>query len=282
MDVGLEIPVFGASAASRVVQLGASRIELNAAGSYPAGGLTPSLEDLRRIASINVPIRIMIRPRGPLPQSSARDFVYSDQEFEEMEVAIQSFKRTGWLNKERGDGFVFGILKEDPPTSKESSAQLRRCWVDKERCSRLVTAAQPFKTVFHRAFDEIVSCDDEGQDISERDAWKIGLSDLAICGFDAILTSGGLGNAIQNVALLESIVTRAEGFNIEIIAGGGIRRHNVKEISQHLKLKERKISGFVHSACLSSVGSEDIDVEEVEAILSQLDRHHLILSITAV
>ncbi|KAI1762799.1 hypothetical protein GGR53DRAFT_399111 [Hypoxylon sp. FL1150] len=271
MTVGLEIPVFGASAASRAVQLGASRIELNAAGSYPAGGLTPSLEDLKQVASVDIPIRIMIRPRGPLPGSRARDFVYSDEEFEQMEAAVRSFKTTGLLCEERGDGFVFGILREDSSLGfeSESSTRLRKCWVDKERCSRLVAAAQPFKTVFHRAFDEIASCDDEGHAISSRDAWDKGLGDLATCGFDATLTSGGLGNATQNVALLELIVTRAEDLRIEIIAGGGIRRHNVKEISQRLRLEERKFSELVHSACLSS-GSEDIDAEEVAAILSQL------------
>ncbi|XXH00138.1 hypothetical protein Hte_006480 [Hypoxylon texense] len=270
MGIGLEIPVFGAGAASRAVQLGASRIELNAKGSYPDGGLTPLLEDLKRVALINVPIRIMIRPRGPLPGSQGRDFIYSDEEFEQMEAAIRKFKETRLLNEERGDGFVFGILKEDPTLGNENSTHLRRCWVDTDRCHRLVAASRPFKIVFHRAFDEIVSCDNEGQDINERHAWKTGLDDLAACGFDAILTSGGLGNAIQNVGLLEAIVSRAEDFHIEIIAGGGVRRHNVKEISRTLRLKERKLSALVHSACLSSVGSEDINAEEVAAILSQL------------
>ncbi|KAI1776280.1 hypothetical protein F4818DRAFT_375602 [Hypoxylon cercidicola] len=269
MGIGLEIPVFGASAASRAVQLGAARIELNASGSYPEGGLTPSSEDLKRIALIDIPIRVMIRPRGPLIGTQARDFVYSDKEFEQMEADIRRFKETESLNEERGDGFVFGILKEDPFPSNRK-AHLRICVVDKDRCSRLVAAARPFKTVFHRAFDEIVSCDNKGQDIKERHAWETGLNDLAECGFDAILTSGGLGNAIQNVVLLESIVTRAEDLNIEIIAGGGVRRHNAKEISEHLKLKARKLSAFVHSACLSGVGSEHVDAEEVEAILLQL------------
>ncbi|KAI0166916.1 hypothetical protein GGR52DRAFT_80229 [Hypoxylon sp. FL1284] len=269
MVIGLEIPAFGADAASRAAQLGATRIELNAVGSYPDGGLTPSLDDLKGVASVDVPIRLMIRPRGPLPGTQARDFVYSDDEFQQMEASIQKFKETGLLNDERGDGFVFGIL-EDPSPSDGSDTQPRRCWIDKNRCSRLVAATRPFKTVFHRAFDEIVSCDNQGQDSSERHAWKAGLDDLKACGFDAILTSGGLGNAVQNVALLESIVTKAEDLGIEIIAGGGIRRHNVKEISQRLRLNERKLSGFVHSACLSGTGTEHIDAEEVVAITSQL------------
>lgn len=108
MGIGLEIPVFGGNAASRAVELGASRIELNATGSYPDGGLAPSLEDLRRVADIEVPVRIMIRPRGPPSESRVRDFIYSDAEFADMESAIRRFKETGLLNEARGDGFVLG------------------------------------------------------------------------------------------------------------------------------------------------------------------------------
>ncbi|KAI1376578.1 hypothetical protein F4677DRAFT_82091 [Hypoxylon crocopeplum] len=269
MGIGLEIPVFGASAASRAIELGASRIELNAKGSYSEGGLTPSIEDLERVTLVDVPVRIMIRSRGPL--SNVRDFVYTDDEFGWMEAAIRRFKETGLLNVERGDGFVFGILKESSQSSNEEDTHAKRCWVDRDRCSRLVEVARPFKAVFHRAFDEIVSCDDDGRGVDDRHAWRMGLDDLLTCGFDSILTSGGLGNAIQNLAMLDKIITRAENLGIEIIVGGGVRRHNAKELSQQLKLKERVRSTFVHSACLSpSLGTEYADAEEVAAILSQL------------
>ncbi|KAI1400825.1 hypothetical protein F4819DRAFT_460097 [Hypoxylon fuscum] len=267
MSIRLEIPVFGADAALRAVELGASRIELNAAGSYPDGGLTPSVEDLERIANIDIPVRVMIRPRGPLPDSYSRDFIYSEDEFEQMGAAIRKFKKTGVLNEERGDGFVFGILREFPRQELRRSANRAdpgpSSWVvDRDRCTRLVTAAYPFKAVYHRAFDELVSCKDSG--------WSSGLDELAACGFDAILTSGGLGNAIQNVTMLDKIITRAKAPNIEIIIGGGVRRHNIQDISHQLKLKERGQTAWVHSACLSNVDSEYIDAEEVAAILAQL------------
>ncbi|KAI1415406.1 hypothetical protein F5Y13DRAFT_157316 [Hypoxylon sp. FL1857] len=270
MGIGLEIPVFGAEAASRAVELGASRIELNAAGSYPDGGLTPSLEDLASVTHINAPVRIMIRPRGPPHEAHARDFIYSNEEFEQMDADIRRFKETGLLNDARGDGFVFGILKETPQLTNEVHGRTNRCWVDKDRCWRLVETARPFKTVFHRAFDEIVSCDDGISDLDERDAWSTALDDLVACGFDAILTSGGIGHAASNISMLDKIITRAESLGIEIIVGGGVRKHNVGELSQRLKLSQREQSTFVHSACLSNAKSEHIDADEVAGILSEL------------
>ncbi|KAI2608902.1 uncharacterized protein GGS25DRAFT_294680 [Hypoxylon fragiforme] len=271
MAIRLEIPVFGAAAASQAIELGASRIELNAAGSYPDGGLTPSLEDLRSVAHVNVPVRIMIRPRGPLPGLQTRDFIYSDEEVAQMEAAILTFKETGLLNQRRGDGFVFGILKEEEPTpdsSSEAGTSTRRCRVDKERCARLIDASYPFKTVFHRAFDEVVSCD--GDD--ELQSWEAGFNDIARVSFDGVLTSGGLGRAAQNVGMLERIIAKAKVRGLEIIVGGGVRRQNVGDLVQRLGLRDRSRSlhVVVHSACLASAESEAIDAEEVAAIVSQL------------
>ncbi|KAI1390807.1 uncharacterized protein F4822DRAFT_163661 [Hypoxylon trugodes] len=270
MPIDLEVPVFGADAAFKAVESRVTRVELNATGSYPDGGLTPSVSDLERVANLNVKVRIMIRPRGPLLESEPRDFIYSDEEFAQMERDIVKFKETGLLNEARGDGFVFGILKEGPESNNPTDVRSKSCWVDKERCSRLVAAARPFKAVFHRAYDEIVSCDDNRPGIDERHAWRTGLDDLAQCGFDSILTSGGLGKAIQNLAMLDKIITRAESLGIEIIVGGGVRRNNALEICQRLKLNENKYSTCVHSACLSNPESEYVDAEEVTGILSQL------------
>ncbi|KAI0884322.1 uncharacterized protein GGS22DRAFT_21874 [Annulohypoxylon maeteangense] len=270
MGIGLEIPVFGAIAALKAVGLGASRIELNAKDSYSDGGLTPSLEDLKRVAQLPVPVRIMIRPRGPLAEKETRDFVYSDEEYAQMEVDIRAFKESGLLNEGRGDGFVFGILKEDSRLNDQCWVDEVKCWVDKDRCARLVESARPFKVVFHRAFDEIVSCDEDEIDIDVRYAWETGLNHLATCGFDAILTSGGLGHAANNITMLDKIIAKAETLGIEIIVGGGVRRHNVRELSRQLRLNERSQSTFVHSACLSNAESEDIDTDEVANILSQL------------
>ncbi|KAI1284702.1 hypothetical protein F5Y07DRAFT_12206 [Xylaria sp. FL0933] len=280
-SLGLEVPAFGAPAALSAATLGATRVELNALGSYAEGGLTPSLEDLEQFTSTSdgrPPVRVMIRPRGPPSSSSSseangkskRDFLYSDAEFEDMEESIQKFRDSGLLDANRSDGFVFGILEEDGYEKGDDRARGQRCWVDKKRCARLVQAAQPFKCVFHRAFDEIVSCDDATSDGINRPAWETGLEDIAACGFEGILTSGGLGKAVDNLAMLEKIIQKAQTLRIEIIVGGGIRTANVGQITQKLELRARADSVYLHSACLHGDGREQINAEEVQGILAQL------------
>ncbi|KAI1505668.1 copper homeostasis CutC domain-containing protein [Biscogniauxia marginata] len=291
--VGLEVPVFGPSAAKRAVYLGASCVELNAAGSYAAGGLTPSLADLECVADLDVPLRIMIRPRGP--PSRERDFIYHKEEFLQMARDIHQFKKSGLLREERGDGFVFGILKEaisthlqDKPIEtasnfgnvqqrkhtqlgqQEASTHTPRCWVDVERCTHLVKACRPFKAVFHRAFDEIVSSSEDSTVLSEHNSWDKALDDLSVCGFNAILTSGGLGKAIQNVTTLRSIIRKAEELGIEIIIGGGVRKTNIGELVERLELGTEDHRTIVHSACLSGDSGEEVDEDEVQGIVTHL------------
>ncbi|KAI1305615.1 hypothetical protein F5Y03DRAFT_146805 [Xylaria venustula] len=280
-SLGLEVPAFGASAALSAVTLGATRIELNALGSYADGGLTPSLEDLSQFTSASdqrPPLRVMIRPRGPprsshLSESSGtseRDFLYSDEEYKRMEASIGKFKGSGLLDANRGDGFVFGILEEDGHEEGEGHVRKRQCWVNENRCIRLIQAAQPFKCVFHRAFDEIVSCNDAASDGLSKPAWEKGLEAVAACGFDGILTSGGLGKAVDNVETLGRIIEKAQSLRIEIIVGGGVRAVNIGQITQKLALQARADSVYLHSACLHGDGSEQINPEEVRGIVGQI------------
>lgn len=53
----LEVPVFSPGSAQVALTI-ASRIELNRAGSYPQGGLTPELSDVQSLAAVSVPLRI--------------------------------------------------------------------------------------------------------------------------------------------------------------------------------------------------------------------------------
>lgn len=55
--LNLEVPVFS-PASAQVALARASRIELNRAGSYPQGGLTPGLSDVQSLSAVPVPLRI--------------------------------------------------------------------------------------------------------------------------------------------------------------------------------------------------------------------------------
>ncbi|ORY71309.1 copper homeostasis CutC domain-containing protein [Pseudomassariella vexata] len=254
MPINLEIPIFGPASAQTAAQAGASRVELNAAGSYPAGGLTPSLDDLSRLSSLTIPVRVMIRPRGP--PSDQPDFVYSDAEVDSMELSIQDFKTSGLMNLDRGDGFVFGILR---------LAAGRGLVIDGERNGRLVEAARPYKVIFHRAFDAVIDYQKTGETRRVEEALRA----LSECGFDAVLTSAGPGNAIGNVDTLARVVELAAN-GIEVIVGGGVRSSNVEALSDKLRLRKGGSRVWMHSSCLEDSMKGTIDVGEVENILKIL------------
>ncbi|PSR78499.1 copper homeostasis CutC domain-containing protein, partial [Coniella lustricola] len=166
----LEVPVFSPTSAALALAAGAQRLELNRAGSYPNGGLTPSIADLEVVAcgcgGADVPVRVMIRPRGAGPGGGDEDgkedldFVYTDAEFEEMKQCMEVMIATpGLLRPERGDGFVFGVLKkqDDEDREKEQDGEGKakgkaKVVVDVERNSELVRLAGGLPCVFHRAF----------------------------------------------------------------------------------------------------------------------------------
>ncbi|WYZ38613.1 hypothetical protein EsH8_III_000527 [Colletotrichum jinshuiense] len=249
MTISLEIPVFSPSSALHAQALGAQRIELNAQGSYAVGGTTPTLADLKGVTKwLMVPVRVMIRPRGK-PSADEPDFVYTDDEFATMLEDVAAFR--GVLSGERGDGFVFGVLK----------AAGAGFAVDVERNSRLVEAAGGLACTFHRAFDEVIR-EGEAPTIAE------GVRDLIGCGFAGVLTSGGPGNAAANRKALEAVVREASATTrgLEVIVGGGVRKENVGEV----------VGGFgdgvwAHSSCFTGKCEEgQVDDEEAMGILERL------------
>ncbi|NUY82570.1 copper homeostasis protein CutC [Flavobacterium sp. MAH-1] len=132
----LEIACFNYESAIVAARSGADRIELCA--GFEVGGTTPDFEILKKLkAEIELPIYVMIRPRGG-------NFVYSDSEFNQMKSEIEKF---GSL----ADGFVFGIL--------DSGSK-----VDVERNSELVQLTGKPCT-FHRAFDEVDDFDSALEDV---------------------------------------------------------------------------------------------------------------------
>lgn len=247
----LEIPVFDRASLLPAINAGCQRIELNATGSYAVGGTTPSVNLVREVLSdlaslpFPVPLRVMIRPRGG-------DFAYNDEERSQIQSCIAEIKVL--LKEERGDGFVFGALR---PDSKGGEGG----WcIDTRLCQSVLARCAPFPVVFHRAFDEAIGS--EGGEAVES---MVGL--VESLGFMGLLTSGGVGSARDNLAVVGRIVERISGM-MEVVVGGGVRSGNVRDIYEEL----RKVDGgrvVYHSSCLSDPGiSEEVDVEEVRRIVS--------------
>ena len=217
----LEIACFNAASAIIAAGAGADRIEL--CSNYAVGGLTPSLDSLRQIRSATTtPVNVMIRPRPG-------NFVYSEDELEEMRSEIQQFKP-------EASGFVFGILDNENN-------------VNEARNSELVKLAAPLPCTFHRAFDQV-------PDMSQA------TTQLIKCGFASILTSGGQPNATlgaDNVAGLQQEI----GDKISLILGGGVRSTNIEA------LKKTKVHWYHSAAITGSDETVDAEEAAKLARLSQ-------------
>ena len=221
----LELACFDIMTALEAVVAGASRMELCA--NRAVGGTTPKVADFMdiHIAIFGLPIYVMIRPRGG-------DFVYTAAEISRMSSDIITFKNAGYTGR-GADGFVFGVLDANNK-------------VDKEKNTALVRAAAGRPCTFHRAFDAIPEQDMEAQ-----------LEVLIGCGFKALLTSGGKGDAINNKDMLGKLV-KAAGNRIRIIVGGGVRSSNLEA------LKETGATWFHSSAIVD--GGEAPSPAEVKAM----------------
>lgn len=183
---------------------GADRVEL--CDNPTEGGTTPSfgvMEIVRQALSIDV--YAMIRPRGG-------DFVYSAYEYHAMKRDIEMCKRASL------DGVVLGILKPEGT-------------IDKDRCRKLIEAAQPMKVTCHRAFD------------FTRDAFEA-LEDCIEAGFSRILTSGRMPTAEEGTVLIKELVQRAAG-RLSIMAGVGINEKNINRVIEETSVHEVHFSARV-------------------------------------
>lgn len=199
----LEIAAFSVESAITAANAGAGRIELCANGHL--GGTTPSLSSFKTLKShlkthnLDIPVNVMIRPRGG-------NFVFSKEEVEIMVGEIEGFMGLGLGKGEGPDGFVFGLLTESGS-------------VDIEECKRLIEMAKGRPCTFHRAFDSIPPANREKA-----------IEDILDLGFKAILTSGDTSDAVNGKEVLADLVKRVEGSECEIIVGGGVRSSNLEEV----------------------------------------------------
>lgn len=218
----LEIACFNVESAIVAQQNGADRVEL--CFDMSLGGISPSLDMIKAVrAALSIDLYVMVRPRGG-------NFVYSDEEFEQMKCEIEQFK------KQNVDGFVFGILNEDGSINKEQN-------------SELVALARPLPCTFHRAFDVVKNVNQSLESVIE-------------CGFKTILTSGQQKNVVEGIAVLTELVKKANN-RIAIMPGGGLRSTNIKS------LIEKTGASFYHSSAIVDA-SEIANAQEVEALKSNL------------
>lgn len=202
---------------------GADRVELCA--GIPEGGTTPSYGMIATARkNITIGLNVIIRPRGG-------DFLYSEDEIQEMIEDIRMAKRLG------ADGLVFGCLRPDGS-------------VDMGVMKRLMDAAGDTPVTFHRAFDH---CSDPYQ----------ALEDIISCGCCRILTSGCRPTALEGAELLSDLVKRA-GDRIIIMPGCGVKEGNIAEIARlsgarefHFSARESVESGMIFRNPQVAMGSED-------------------------
>jgi copper homeostasis protein len=155
------------------------------------GGTTPGVETIATVVErIRLPVFVLIRPR-------AGGFVYSDSEFEAM---IRDVELAGSVGVA---GIVTGALSSDGR-------------VDVERTRTLVNAAAGLPVTFHRAIDSAVSLPEA-------------LDGAIAAGVSRVLTSGGAATALEGVDTIGALVKRART-RVIVIAGGGIREHNVRGV----------------------------------------------------
>ena len=155
------------------------------------GGTTPSAGMIAACKeAVSIPVFAMIRPRGG-------GFVYSAAERDVMRRDVVVARELG------ADGVVIGCLRPDGN-------------IDLALVQSLVESAQPLPVTFHRAFD--LTPDLEAS-----------LQSLADAGVQRILTAGGTSTAADGATTLASLVRQA-GSRIVVMAGGGVREENVRDL----------------------------------------------------
>ena len=179
---------------------------LELCANLAAGGLTPAAPVVTEVLErVGVPVCVMIRPRGG-------SFTYSRTELDLMRRDLGTMRELGV------DGIVTGVLDD-------------RLAVDTRRMELLVSAADGLPVTFHRAFDRV------------RD-YRDALESLIDLGIERVLTSGGASTALAGVDVLGELAQQA-GDALVVIAGGGVRDYNVREIVERSGVRE------VHARCES-------------------------------
>lgn len=174
------------------------------------GGTTPSAGLIAAVKSrIRIPVFVLIRPRGG-------GFVYADEDADVMKRDVKIARAYG------ADGIVIGALDVNGRVSTAITGDL-------------IEEAGGLPVTFHRAFD----CTSDQAEALEM---------LIEAGVGRVLTSGGVGTALDGADSIARLVAQAAG-RIVVMAGGGIREHNVREVIARTGVTE------VHARISSAVPS---------------------------
>ena len=190
MQIIKEACVDSFSDAVNAEKKGANRIEL--CGRLDLDGLTPSKKLIKKVfLNLNIPIRVMIRPKYP-------SFIYSNEDIRIMIEDINYCKELGV------DGVVFGCLNKD---SNLNMSQI----------NLLSDIAKPLNVIIHKAMDKTDSV---------LNSLLLLLKNKNING---VLSSGGKTFAIDATETLKKMLDLVPD-NFEIINAGGITYKNFNEL----------------------------------------------------
>ncbi|MEO9851612.1 MAG: copper homeostasis protein CutC [Reichenbachiella sp.] len=179
--------------AKKAEEQGADQVEL--CGRLDLDGLTPDFKLVKdALLELKLHVKVMVRSRGG-------DFVYTEEEIEEMISTIEQLKALGVKE------IVLGALTGDNQ-------------LDIPAITKLAVAAIPMKVTFHKAIDEL---DDPVEGVRQL---------RAIPGITGVLTSGGKLTAKEGVSVINQMHAAAE--SIQIIAAGKITNQNLLEMRQRL------------------------------------------------
>lgn len=176
---------------------GADRIELCAA--LHLDGLTPSEDLILQVKKqLNIPVRVMIRPRGG-------DFVYSEAELDQMQASVEFCKTVGV------EGVVFGILNRDRTLNLKA-------------ISKITNIAQPLKVIIHKAVDHTPYPLESLRELCK------------ITGITGVLTSGGARTAFEGKEILKEMLNLS-GEQLEIVVAGKVTHLNNEEMHKLINAK---------------------------------------------
>jgi len=201
----IEVCVENINEALRAESLGANRVEL--CENLKIGGTTPSAGTIAVAKKLlNIPIMVLIRPRGG-------NFIYSNNEIEIMKHDIEVCRKIGV------DGVVIGAL------TKEHT-------IDMELINDLIRIARPLEVTFNKAIDKTFSILEEFKNLMQLD-------------IDRVLTSGGAKTAVDGMDIINEMVSIANG-KVKVISAGKIHNSDLPELQKLLKTDEyhgKKIVG---------------------------------------